>query len=118
MIASTQTSNNIKKYYAIGEVAQLLDVSTSMIRFWEKKFPSLRPHKNKQGMRRYTQADIAQLRNIHQLVKKQGYTLQGAKEAIKHSSSLQSTTEVVHTLKTLREFLVHLKENMTSTQQS
>ncbi len=116
MIASIQNSNNIKKYYAIGEVAQLLNVSTSMIRFWEKKFPSLQPHKNKQGIRRYTQADIMQLSNIYQLVKKKGYTLQGAKEAIKYSSSkLKNNTEVVHTLKNLREFLVHLKENVTST---
>jgi DNA-binding transcriptional MerR regulator len=82
-----------------------------MIRFWEKKFPSLQPHKNKQGARRYTQANIAQLRNIYQLVKKQGYTLQGAKEAIKYSSrKLQSHAEIVQTLKNLREFLVHLKE--------
>ena len=116
LIPGTQTSNNIKKYYAIGEVAQLLNVSTSLIRFWEKKIPSLQPHKNKQGTRRYTQEDIVQLRNIYQLVKEQGYTLKGAREVIKHNGSqLKSNTEVVHTLKNLREFLVHLKENVTST---
>jgi DNA-binding transcriptional MerR regulator len=116
MIAGIQPSENIKKYYAIGEVAQLLNVPTSMIRFWEKKIPSLQPHKNKQGARRYTQADVAQLRNIYQLVKKQGYTLQGAKEVIKYSSSkLQSHAEVVQTLKNLKEFLVHLKEIRTGT---
>jgi DNA-binding transcriptional MerR regulator len=112
MISSIQTSNNIKKYYAIGEVAQLLGVSTSLIRFWEKKFPSLQPQKDKQGTRRYTQANIAQLQNIYQLVKGQGYTLQGAKEAIKHNGSKHHRhTELVHTLKNLREFLMHLKEN-------
>jgi DNA-binding transcriptional MerR regulator len=111
MISSIQTSHNIKKYYAIGEVAQLLNVSTSLIRFWEKKFPSLQPHKNKKGTRRYTQADIAQLKNIYKLVKTQGYTLQGAREAIKCSSSKpQSSTAIVQALKDLREFLVHLKE--------
>jgi DNA-binding transcriptional MerR regulator len=111
-------ANDVKKYYTIGEVAQLLSVSTSLIRFWEKKFPSLQPQKNKQGIRRYTQGDIAQLSKIYQLVKKQGYTLQGAKEAIKHSSKklpVRGSAEIMNTLKDLREFLVHLKEIMIGT---
>jgi DNA-binding transcriptional MerR regulator len=117
MIYNVQAPNGAKKYYAIGEVAQLLNVSTSLIRFWEKKFPSLQPHKNQQGLRRYTQADISQLRKIYQLVKEQGYTLQGAREVIKYDSNkTQSNTEIVHTLKNLRGFLVHLKDIMTDTQ--
>ena len=117
MIPDVQTSNDIKKYYAIGEVAQLLGVSTSLIRFWEKKFPSLQPHKNKQGTRRYTQANIVQLRKIHLLVKKQGYTLQGAKEAIRRDGSkLQSNVEIIRALKQLKEFLILLKKDITSTQ--
>ena len=119
MVSNVQASGGVKKYYTIGEVAQLFNTSTSLIRFWEKKFPSLQPHKNQQGLRRYTQADIAQLSKIYQLVKKQRYTLQGAKEAISHSSKklpMRDNTEIIHTLKNLRKFLVHLKENMTHTQ--
>lgn len=111
MISSIRTSNNIKKYYAIGEVAQLLHVSTSLIRFWEKKISSLQPHKNKQGTRRYTQADVVQLKTIYQLVKEQGYTLQGAREAMKHNGSkLQSNADILRVLKNLRDFLVFRKE--------
>jgi DNA-binding transcriptional MerR regulator len=117
MGSNVRASDGTKKYYAIGEVAQLLNVSTSLIRFWEKQFPSLQPHKNQQGLRRYTQADILRLRKIYQLVKKQGYTLQGAREVIKRDGKkLQGTTELVHTLKNLREFLVHLKEIVTDAQ--
>jgi DNA-binding transcriptional MerR regulator len=116
MVSNVQTPNGAKKYYAIGEVAQLLNVSTSLIRFWEKSFPSLQPHKNQQGLRRYTQADILRLRKIYQLVKKQGYTLQGAREVMKHDSKKpQSTAEIVHTLKNLREFLMCLKDMKTGT---
>jgi DNA-binding transcriptional MerR regulator len=116
MVSNVRTSDDAKKYYAIGEVAQLLNVSTSLIRFWEKKFPSLQPHKTRQGLRRYTQADILRLRNIYQLVKKQGYTLQGAKEVIKRDSKKsQSNAEIVHTLKNLREFLAYLKDMMADT---
>lgn len=116
MTPSIHQIQNVKKYYTVGEVAQLLNVSTSLIRFWEKKFPSLQPQKTQQGARRYTQADIAQLKKIYQLVKKQGYTLRGAKEVIKHQGGrLKNNTEVLHTLKNLRAFLVHLKENMLDT---
>ena len=113
MTSNTHASDTIKKYYTIGEVAQLLSVSTSLIRFWEKKFPALQPKKNKQGARRYTQADIAQLRKVYHLVKLQGYTLQGAREAMKYKGKqLRSDAEMLHTLKSLRNFLLSLKESL------
>jgi DNA-binding transcriptional MerR regulator len=120
MISSMRDASSTKKYYAIREVAQLLNVSTSLLRFWEKKFPSLQPQKDQKGSRRYTQADIAQLETIYQLVKKQGYTLQGAQEAIKQikheHGKPRNNVEAIHTLKRLREFLVLLKENVASTE--
>ena len=117
MLSGIQDTSGTKKYYARGEVAQLLNVSTSLLRFWEKKFPSLQPRKDPKGGRKYTQADIAQLKTIYQLVKKQGYTLQGAREAIKNKSSKpRSNVEIIHALKRLREFLVLLREDVTSTE--
>jgi len=111
MGSSVSSFDNIKKYYAIGEVAQLLNVPPSMIRFWEKEFPSLQPQKNKQGTRRYTQIDIEQIKKIYQLVKEQRYTLEGARSAIKYNrGTSQGSTDIVQTLKNLREFLVLLKE--------
>ena len=112
MTANTQAADPLKKYYAIGEVAQLLNVSTSLIRFWEKKFPTLQPKKTKQGARRYTQADIAQLRKVYHLVKVQGYTLQGAREAMQYKGKLRSDAALLHTLKSLRNFLLSLKESL------
>ena len=114
MSSDLPASNATKKYYAIGEVAHLLNVSTSLIRFWEKNIPALLPQKNKQGARRYTQADIAQLSVVYQLVKKQGYTLRGAREALKHGKDVsQSNEAVLCTLKGLRSFLVALKTQLT-----
>lgn len=114
MSSDLPASNATKKYYAIGEVAHLLNVSNSLIRFWEKNIPALLPQKNKQGARRYTQADIAQLSVVYQLVKKQGYTLRGAREALKHGKDVsQSNEAVLCTLKGLRSFLVALKTQLT-----
>ena len=47
-----------KLYYTIGEVAAMLKVSASLIRFYEGEFPHLRPKTNKKGDRRYKMADI------------------------------------------------------------
>ena len=39
-----------KIYYSIGEVAKMLNVNTSLVRFWEKEFEILKPKKNKKGI--------------------------------------------------------------------
>ena len=38
---------SLKLYYSIGEVADMFGVNTSLIRFWEKEFDVIKPHKNK-----------------------------------------------------------------------
>ena len=111
MTLNARSNNDTKKYYAIGEVAALLNVSTSLIRFWEKKIPSLRPQKDKKGVRRYTQADIAHLRQVYHLVKEQGYTLQGA-GAVMKGKQVGSDAEMLQTLKGLKSFLLSLKARL------
>jgi DNA-binding transcriptional MerR regulator len=71
-----------KLYYAIGEVAEMLEVPISTIRFWENEFDILKPMKNKKGNRLFTQTDIKNLRIIHHLVKEEGMTLSGAKKRL------------------------------------
>jgi DNA-binding transcriptional MerR regulator len=72
-----------KLYYSIGEVATIFDVNASLIRFWEKEFTVIQPKKNKKGNRLFTVKDIEHFNKIYQLVKEQGYTLEGAKKALK-----------------------------------
>ena len=48
----------LKVYYSIGEVAKMFNVNTSLIRFWEKEFDIIKPHKNKKGNRQFTRMDI------------------------------------------------------------
>lgn len=74
-----------KLYHSIGEVAERLGVNTSLIRYWEKEFGTLRPRRNGKGDRLYTMKDIAQLERIHHLVKEKGFTLNGAKEMLREN---------------------------------
>lgn len=101
-----------KKYYTIGEVADIFGVATSLIRFWEGQFDNIKPKKNKGGARRYMKDDIEQIRMIYHLVKEKGYTLQGAKEALENQVNIKDSIDAIDRLKKVREFLITLKDQM------
>lgn len=102
-----------KLYYSIGEVAKLFNVNTSLIRFWEKEFDIIKPHKNKKGNRMFTSRDVDNFHLIFNLVKEQGYTLQGAKEHLSGNlNSSEKNFEITKRLKKVRNFLIELKETL------
>lgn len=100
-----------KLFYSIGEVADMFDVNTSLIRFWEKEFDVITPSKNKKGNRLFTKKDIENFKLIYHLVKEKGYTLQGAKDKLKTgvSESDQVKIEVVDRLKKIKDQLLKIK---------
>lgn len=104
--------DNGKLYYSIGEVAEMLEVNTSLLRFWENEFPELRPVKNKRGTRSYTKKDIELLRRIKYLTKDCGMTLEGARQQLKSDKSPDRNLELVQTLNELKNFLVQMKQNL------
>lgn len=103
-----------KLYYSIGEVAALLDESTSLVRFWTDSFSSfVRPVRNAKGDRKYTPKDIDNLRVIHYLVKDQKMTLEGAAARMKSGKEgLDKKAEVVGRLKGIKEMLLEISSNM------
>lgn len=76
-----------KLYYSIGEVASMLQVNASLLRFWEKEFNLTVSKKNKKGNRLFSVKEIEQIQRIYQFVKVEGYTLDGAKKALKQKSN-------------------------------
>ncbi|HTO36791.1 MAG TPA: MerR family transcriptional regulator [Brumimicrobium sp.] len=106
-----------KLYYSIGEVAEMFDVNTSLIRFWEKEFPSIKPKKNKKGNRLFSPDSIAEIQKIYQLVKINGHTLEGAKKALKGGDiqideptlSSDVSREVVEKLEGIKKRLLAFK---------
>lgn len=104
---------SFKLYYSIGEVAELLDVNPSLLRFWEKEFSIIHPQKNKKGNRIYTEKDVKNLKLIHYLVKERGFTLEGAKKKIKENpKELEEKTDLIDSLKHVRSMLLELKESL------
>ena len=72
-----------QKYYRIGEVAELLHVRTSLLRFWESQFPELAPKKTRTGQRLYTDADIELCRRIQHELKDTGMTIKGLRKKMR-----------------------------------
>jgi DNA-binding transcriptional MerR regulator len=92
-----------KLYWSIGEVANMFDVSKSLIRFWENEFEMLRPAKNTKGERRFTNANIEQMHIIYNLVKKRGFTIKGAKQEIRENKKrLKNKREALQLMEKLK----------------
>ena len=103
-----------KLYYSIGEVATMLGVSKSLIRYWETEFDFLNPRKNQKGDRRFTKENIEQLLIIHHLLKERGFTIEGAKIEIKaQKKNLLARQEVITRLVKVRDGLQRLKDGVT-----
>ena len=72
-----------KLYFRIGEVADLCDLPTYVLRFWESEFPQLKPVKSSTGQRMYRQRDVENVQRIKQLLYNEGFTIPGARERLK-----------------------------------
>ncbi len=97
-------NKDLKLYYSISEVAQMFNVTETLLRFWEKEFPNIKPQKAGRGIRQYTKADLEQVRLVYHLVKERGMTLQGARDAIRRDKSkgINRNIEVIEKLKDIR----------------
>jgi DNA-binding transcriptional MerR regulator len=104
-----------KLYYSISEVATMLNVNQSLLRFWEKEFAQqIQPHKNVKGTRFYTEQDIETLKQIYYLVRVQGLTLIGAKKKMKESkSSVAVHQEIFSRLSSVKEELLAIRKGLT-----
>ncbi len=105
-------NKDLKLYYSVSEVAQMLGVSESLLRFWEKEFPQIAPKKAGRGIRQYRKEDIDTLKLIYHLVKEQGMTLQGARQRLEVNNKSQTTSnfELLERLRAIREELVGMRD--------
>jgi DNA-binding transcriptional MerR regulator len=102
-----------KLYYAIGEVAEMLNVPVSTVRFWENEFDILKPMKNKKGNRLFTQADVKNLKIIHHLLKEEGMTLDGARKKLSGKwDETDNKYEINESLQKIKSILLEIRDNI------
>ena len=104
-----------KLFYSMGEVAEMFDVNTSLIRHWESQFSILRPKRNKKGNRLFSPEDVENLKMIYHLVKERGMTLEGAKKVLRKApseSGVDRDAELMERLQRIRALLVEVREDL------
>ena len=80
--AATRPAKSALAFRTIGEVADDLDLPAHVLRFWESKFPQLKPLKRAGGRRYYRPDDIVLLRRIRQCLYQDGYTIRGVQKLL------------------------------------
>ncbi len=94
--------------FTVEEVAQSLNVSMSLLRFWEEEFGL--PKRRNGKMNRL---ETAEIRLIHALIQDKGLTLEDAKmEFSRQRPHLEVRYKVIENLEKIRENLINLKENL------
>ena len=101
-----------KLFYSMGEVAEMFDVNTSLIRHWESQFSILRPKRNKKGNRLFSPEDVENLKMIYHLVKERGMTLEGAKKALRKAPSESGVDRDAELMQRIRALLVEVREDL------
>ena len=108
-----------KLVYSITEVADMFNVNTSLLRYWEKEFDFINPHKSAKGTRQYRKEDVEAIRLVYYLVKEKGLTLSGAKQKLKENKEkVVQTEDIVFRLKAIREELLSLKDEFDELEKS
>lgn len=84
-----------KQYFKIGEVAKIVGVKPSVLRYWETEFRSIRPEKTRSNQRLYSRAGVERLLQIKHLLYDQGFTIAGARRRLREGPPDDETTLAV-----------------------
>lgn len=103
-----------KLYYSIGEVADMMKVSVSLVRFWSNSFSRyVKPKRNAKGNRLYRAEDVDALKQIFHLVKVKGMTLEGAEaELALNRSSVERRVRALDSLMEIRRQLTEIRKSL------
>ncbi len=87
---SSEVKRPNKLYYRIGEVSAITGVPSYVLRFWEGEFPSIKPQRTDSGQRLYRPVDVERICEIKDLLHRQKFTIQGARQFLRRRETLPS----------------------------
>src|SRR6218665_4146485 len=76
-----------KRYFTIGEVAQVWGGKPHVLRYWEQEFSQLRPMKGRGNRRYYQHHEVLMIRRIRDLIYEQGFSINGARNRLQEFTS-------------------------------
>ncbi len=95
-----------KRYFSIGEVAELCGVKPHVLRYWEQEFEQLKPVKRRGNRRYYQRQDVVLVRQLCSLLYEQGFTIAGARQWL---SSTDAKADDAKYRQLLRQTIVELE---------
>ena len=99
-----------KRYFTIGEVAELCDVKPHVLRYWEQEFPQLKPVKRRGNRRYYQRHDVLLIRQIRSLLYDEGFTIGGARQRLE---GVDAKFDVNQSQQIIKQTLIELEELLT-----
>ena len=91
-----------KRYFTIGEVAELCGVKTHVLRYWEQEFPQLKPVKRRGNRRYYQRQDVIVIRQIRGLLYEEGFTIGGARNKLQGEEARSDVTQSQQIVRQMR----------------
>ncbi len=103
-----------KLFYTMGEVTEMFDVNSSLLRYWESRFKQLQPKRNNKGNRLYRPEDVEFIKLLYHLLKERGMTIEGARKSLQERSAdeLSRESELFERLQYIRQLLVEVRETL------
>jgi DNA-binding transcriptional MerR regulator len=84
---ATATAKGDQAFRTIGELAGELGVPQHILRYWETRFPQLKPLQRAGNRRYYRPADVQLVRRIHRLLNQDGYTIRGVQQLLENGGA-------------------------------
>ena len=101
-----------KRYFTIGEVAELCGVKPHVLRYWEQEFPQLKPVKRRGNRRYYQRQDVLVIRQIRSLLYDQGFTIGGARQRLDGEEAREDVTQTQQIVRQMRTELEELLKTL------
>ena len=103
-----------KSYYKINDVTEFTGETPSTLRYWENKFPELKPLRGGNGRRYYSASDIDVIRKIQFLIRTKGMHITAAKEQLhKNNKNISTRSSALQELYNVKEGLENLLQSLT-----
>ncbi|MBQ7496144.1 MAG: MerR family transcriptional regulator [Bacteroidaceae bacterium] len=106
-------NKDLKQFYSIAEVSKMFNLPASLLRYWEKEFPTIHPRKSGNNVRMYTKEDIEEIRLINDLVKVRNMKLAAARELIQRNrEGAKNSSDLMSRLTDVRQQLLDIKHEL------
>ena len=99
-----------KLYFKVGEVSEITEIPTYVLRFWETEFKGINPKRTPSGQRLYRKTDVELVLRIKYLLYERKFTIQGARQLLKTTSSPRE--KISHSLPAPSEFLEEIRKEL------